>query len=53
MIHCIRYLMQLLHVDEGCNLSNTLNKAVLTTNQLRFFENFLAELDKRLLQGIR
>ena len=53
MIHSIRYLMQLLHVDEGCNLSNTLNKAVLTTNQLRFFENFLAELDKRLLQGIR
>ena len=51
MLHCVRHLMRLLHVPEGNNLSNVINKLVCTDNQLRFFDKFRRDLEKQILSG--
>ena len=45
------HLMRLLHVPEGNNLSNVINKLVCTDNQLRFFDKFRRDLEKQILSG--
>ena len=51
MLHCVRHLMRLLHVPEGNNLSNVINKLVCTDNRLRFFDKFRRDLEKQILSG--
>ena len=51
VLHCVRHLMRLLHVPEGNNLSNVINKLVCTDNQLRFFDKFRRDLEKQILSG--
>ena len=51
MLHCVRHLLWLLHVPEGPNLSNVINKLTLTERQLRFFDDFRDDLEKQILSG--
>ena len=51
MLHCFRHLLWLLHVPEGPNLSNVINKLTLTERQLRFFDDFRNDLEKQILSG--
>ena len=51
MLRCVRHLLWLLHVPEGPNLSNVINKLTLTERQLRFFDDFRNDLEKQILSG--
>ena len=51
MLHCFRHLLWLLHVPEGPNLSNVINKLTMTERQLRFFDDFRNDLEKQILSG--
>ena len=51
MLHCVRHLLWLLHVPEGPNLSNVINKLTMTEHQLSFFDQFRTLLEKSILSG--
>ena len=51
MLHCVRHFLRLLHVPEGPNLSNVINKLTLTERQLQFLDRFRADLERALLSG--
>ena len=51
MLRCVRHLLWLLHVPEGPNLSNVINKLTMTEHQLSFFDQFRTLLEKSILSG--
>ena len=51
MLRCVRHLLWLLHVPEGPNLSNVINKLTMTEHQLSFFDQFRTLLEKSIFSG--